>query len=54
MLVHKRIRAEYGCPIPFFADRDPLSTLISALLFHCTRNRDTGCALRELQARFPS
>lgn len=54
MRVHERLCAEYGCPIPFFADRDPLSTLISALLSHRTRNRDTGRAFRQLQARFPS
>jgi endonuclease-3 len=52
MLVHERLCAEYGCPVPFFASRDPLSTLVSALLSHRTRNADTGRAFRQLQARF--
>jgi endonuclease-3 len=54
LFVHQRLCAEYDCPIKFFANRDPLSTLVSALLSHRTRNADTGRAFRQLQARFPT
>jgi endonuclease III len=53
MLVHERLCAEYGCPIPFFHDFDPLSELISSLLSHRTRNTDSGRAFKQLRARFP-
>lgn len=52
LLVHDRLCAEYGCPIPFFHDLDPLSELISSLLSHRTRNADSGRAFKELLARF--
>jgi endonuclease III len=52
--VHRRLCGEYGCPVPFFAERDPLSTLVSALLSHRTRNRDTGRAFHGLMERFPT
>lgn len=54
LLVHQRLCAEYNCPIKFFASRDPLSTLVSALLSHRTKNADTGRAFRQLQASFPT
>ena len=54
LLVHRRLCAAYGCPIPFFHDLDPLSELVAALLSHRTRNADSGHAFRELQARFRS
>ncbi|WP_224369772.1 endonuclease III domain-containing protein [Hyalangium versicolor] len=52
--VHERLCAVYGCPIPFFHELDPLSELVSALLSHRTRNRDSGRAFRELRERFPT
>ena len=52
LLIHDRLCAEYGCPIPFFHDLDPLSELISALLSHRTRNADSGRAFQQLTARF--
>jgi len=54
LLVHKRLAAAYGAPIPFFSTKDPLSELVSALLSHRTRNRESGIAYRELRARFPT
>lgn len=53
LLVHERLCAEYGCPIAYFHDLDPLSELVSSLLSHRTRNRDSGRAFRQLRARFP-
>ncbi|MDY7225617.1 endonuclease III domain-containing protein [Hyalangium rubrum] len=52
--VHERLCVAYGCPIAFFHELDPLSELVSALLSHRTRNRDTGRAFRQLRARFPT
>ena len=52
MVVHQRLCAEYGCPIPFFHELDPLSELVSSLLSHRTRNRDSGRAFRQLRERF--
>lgn len=50
--IHERLCRTYHCPIPYFHDADPLSSLISSLLSHRTRNADTGRALRNLRARF--
>ena len=54
LLVHERLCAAYGCPIAFFHDLDPLSELVSSLLSHRTKNRDSGRAFRQLRARFPT
>ena len=54
MLVHERLCAEYGCPIAFFHEMDPLSELVSSLLSHRTKNRDSGRAFKSLRARFPT
>jgi endonuclease-3 len=54
LLVHERLCAVYGCPIPYFRSQDPLSELISALLSHRTRNASTGAAFRQLRARLPT
>ncbi|WP_206108012.1 endonuclease III domain-containing protein [Paludisphaera soli] len=54
MLVHDRLCAEYGCPIPYFHDFDPLSEMVSSLLSHRTRNADSGRAFKQLRARFPT
>ena len=52
-LVHERLCREYGCPIPFFHDLDPLSELVSSLLSHRTRNADSARAYQALQSRWP-
>lgn len=52
--VHERLCDAYDCPVPFFSDKDPLSELVSALLSHRTKNRDSGRAYRQLRARFPT
>ena len=52
LLVHDRLCAEYGAPIPFFHDLDPMSELVSSLLSHRTRNADSGRAFKQLRARF--
>ena len=54
LLVHERLCATYGCPIPYFHSLDPLSELVSSLLSHRTKNRDSGLAFRQLRARFPT
>jgi endonuclease-3 len=51
--VHRLLCAEYGCPIGYFHDLDPLSELVSSLLSHRTKNRDSGRAFRQLRAAFP-
>lgn len=52
LVVHERLCAEYGCPIAYFHELDPLSELVSSLLSHRTRNADSGRAFRQLRARF--
>ena len=52
LLVGERLCAEYGCPIPYFHELDPLSELVSSLLSHRTKNADSGRAFRQLRARF--
>lgn len=54
LLVHRRLCEAYGCPVPFFSDKDPLSELVSALLSHRTKNADSGRAYRQLRERFPT
>lgn len=50
--IHKRLCAVYGCPIAYFHDHDPLSELISSLLSHRTKNRDSGRAFEALRRRY--
>ncbi|NEQ25585.1 MAG: Fe-S cluster assembly protein HesB, partial [Microcoleus sp. SIO2G3] len=50
--VHSRLCAEYGCPIPFFHNLDPLSELVSSLLSHRTKNADSARAFKRLQSEF--
>ncbi len=50
--VHTKLCAVYGCPVPFFATRDPLSELVSSLLSHRTKNADSARAYRTLRSRF--
>ncbi len=52
--VHHRLCREYGCPLCYFHDLDPLDELVSALLSHRTRNRDSALAFRTLRERFPA
>jgi len=52
LLVHRRLCAVYGCPIPYFHALDPVSELVSSLLSHRTRNADSGRAFKALRARF--
>jgi endonuclease III len=52
--VHGRLCRQYGCPIPYFHSLDPLSELVSSLLSHRTKNRDSGRAFRALREKFPS
>ena len=52
--VHRRLCAAYGCPIAYFQDLDPLSELVSSLLSHRTRNRDSGRAFEALRRRYPT
>jgi endonuclease-3 len=52
--IHRRLCAEYGCPIGYFHDLDPLSELVSSLLSHRTKNRDSGRAFRQLRTAFPT
>lgn len=54
ILVHNRLCTEYGCPIPYFSNLDPLSELVSALLSHRTRNADSHRAFGQLTERFPN
>ncbi len=53
LVVHDRLCAEYGCPIAYFHELDPLSELISSLLSHRTKNADSHRAYQNLQTRFP-
>jgi endonuclease III len=52
--VHHRLCKEYGCPLGYFHDLDPLDELVSALLSHRTRNRDSAQAFRALRERSPT
>ena len=51
--VHRRLGEEFGLPIPYFHNLDPLSELVSSLLSHRTRNADSGRAFKALRDRFP-
>lgn len=52
--VHDLLCTEYGCPIPYFHTLDPLSELVSSLLSHRTKNRDSGRAFKQLTKQFPT
>jgi endonuclease-3 len=52
--IHHRLCREYGCPIAYFHDHDPLSELVSALLSHRTRNRDSHNAFEALKRAYPT
>jgi endonuclease III len=50
--IHDRLCNEYGCPIPYFSDLDPMDELVAALLSHRTKNRDSHRAFQQLKAEF--
>ncbi len=52
--VHQRLSEVYGSQIKYFHDLDPLSELVSALLSHRTKNRDSGLAFANLRNIFGS
>ncbi len=52
LMVHQRLCREYGCPVRYFHEIDPLSEIVSSLLSHRTRNSESGAAFKELRARF--
>ena len=51
--VHGWLCTEYGCPIAYFHELDPLSELVSSLLSHRTKNADSHRAFQNLLSRFP-
>ncbi len=53
-LIHDRLCIEYGCPIAYFHNLDPLSELVASLLSHRTKNKDSHRAFQQLIERFPS
>ena len=53
VLAHQRLCREYGCPVAYFHEIEPLDELISSLLSHRTRNKESGAAYDELRRRFP-
>lgn len=52
--IHERLCAHFGCPVAFFHALDPLSELVSSLLSHRTKNRDSAAAYRSLVAKYPT
>lgn len=52
--VHELLCKEYECPIGYFHNLDPLSELVSSLLSHRTRNKDSGAAYKALRAALPT
>jgi len=54
LVIQERLCQEYGCPIGYFHNLDPLSELVSASLSHRTKNKDSGRAFKQLRAKFPN
>ena len=54
LLIHDRLCSDYGCPIAYFHNLDPMSELVAALLSHRTKNKDSHQAFQQLVERFPS
>ena len=50
---HRLLCAEYGCPVNYFHALDPVSELVSSLLSHRTKNRDSARAYESLRRTFP-
>lgn len=53
LVIHRRLCGIFGCPHPYFRVMDPVSELVGSLLSHRTKNRESGTALRALQAAYP-
>ena len=53
LVINDRLCTEYGAPIPFFHDLDPMSELVSSFLSHRTRNVDSGRAFKQLRGAVP-
>ena len=54
LAIHERLCREYGCPIAYFDDLDPLSELVASFLNHRTKNGDAKRAFDALRARYPT
>lgn len=52
--VHHQLAQVYGSGIKYFHDLDPLSELVSSLLSHRTKNKDSGQAFQNLVSIFGS
>lgn len=52
--VHNRLSEVYGAGISYFHDLDPLSELLTTLLSHRTKNRDSAQAFQNLRNTFGS
>jgi endonuclease III len=52
--VHHILCGVYTCPVPFWSDNDPLSSLVGNLLSHRTKNADSARAFSGLRAAFPT
>lgn len=52
--VHELLCAAYECPISYFHSLDPLSELVSSMLSHRTRNKQSGDAFKALRAALPT
>jgi endonuclease III len=50
--VHRILCETYECPVPFFSDADPLSQLVSNLLSHRTKDKDSKRAFDALRETF--
>ena len=54
LAIHERLCREYGCPIAYFDELDPLSELVASFLNHRTRNSDAKRAFDALRERYPT
>ena len=52
--IHERLCAYFGCPVAFFHALDPVSEVVSSLLSHRTKNKDSGAAFKALRERYPT
>jgi endonuclease-3 len=52
--VHNRLSKVYGTQIAYFHELDPLSELVTTLLSHRTKNRDSAQAFQNLRNTFGS
>lgn len=52
LAIHERLCREYGCPIAYFDELDPLAELVASFLNHRTRNADAKRAFDALTDRY--